>query len=106
MRWWTAIVRARSVMVASLLAAAAGTVADSARGADVADFYKDKTVSVVIGYPSGGGFDTTARLLIRHMQRHLPGHPAMIAKNMPGAGSLRAANYLFGVAPKDGTEFG
>ena len=61
---------------------------------------------MVIGYPPGGGFDVTARLLIRHMPRHLPGNPTMIAKNMPGAGSLRAANYLYGVAPKDGTEFG
>jgi len=77
-----------------------------ARGDAVADFYKGKTVSVVIGYPPGGGFDTTARLLIRHMPRHLPGNPTMIAKNVPGAGSLRAANYLFNVAPKDGSEFG
>ena len=61
---------------------------------------------MVIGYPPGGGFDTTARLLIRHMPRHLPGNPTMIAKNVPGAGSLRAANYLYGIAPKDGTEFG
>ena len=103
MRWW--IFRVRPFVLAGLLAAA-GTFADTARGADVADFYKGKTVSVVIGYPPGGGFDTTARLLIRHMQRHLPGHPTMIARNMPGAGSLRAANYLFGKAPRDGTEFG
>jgi tripartite-type tricarboxylate transporter receptor subunit TctC len=78
----------------------------SAHAESVANFYKGKTISVVIGYPAGGGFDATARLLIRHMPRHLPGRPAMIAKNMPGAGSLRAANYLYGVAPKDGTEFG
>src|SRR5262249_23680550 len=77
-----------------------------ARSDAVTDFYRGKTVSVVIGYPTGGGFDTTARLLIRHMPRHLPGNPVMIAKNVPGAGSLRAANYLFGIAPKDGTEFG
>ena len=77
-----------------------------ARSQSVADFYKGKTVSVVIGYPAGGGFDVTARLLMRHMPRHLPGNPTMIAKNMPGAGSLRAANYLYSVAPKDGTEFG
>lgn len=77
-----------------------------AHAQSVADFYKGKTVAVVIGYPAGGGFDSTARLLIRHLPRHLPGNPAMIAKNMPGAGSLRAANYLYGVAPKDGTEFG
>jgi hypothetical protein len=86
--------------------ATAAISTDPARGQSVADFYKGKTISVVIGYPPGGGFDATARLLIRHMPRHLPGRPSMIAKNMPGAGSLRAANYLYGVAPKDGTEFG
>jgi tripartite-type tricarboxylate transporter receptor subunit TctC len=88
------------------LVATASIFAIPARCEGVAEFYKGKTVSMVIGYPPGGGFDATARLLIRHMPRHLPGHPAMIAKNMPGAGSLRAANYLFSVAPKDGTEFG
>jgi len=77
-----------------------------ARAESVAEFYKGKPISVVIGYPPGGGFDLTARLLIRHMPQHLPGRPTIIAKNMPGAGSLRAANYLYGVAPKDGTEFG
>jgi tripartite-type tricarboxylate transporter receptor subunit TctC len=95
----------RQIALAGLFAAAT-VCADPARSESVADFYKGKTVSVVIGYPTGGGFDSTARLLIRHMPRHLPGNPTMIAKNMPGAGSLRAANYLFGVAPKDGTEFG
>ena len=95
---------ARVVLAGSVATVAVG--ADPARSQSVADFYKGKTVSVVIGYPAGGGFDVTARLLIRHMPRHLPGNPTMIAKNMPGAGSLRAANYLYGVAPKDGTEFG
>src|SRR5262245_50872417 len=97
---------ARAILLAIALAASATLCGNSARGNDVADFYKGKTVSVVIGYPAGGGFDATARLLIRHMPRHLPGNPTMIAKNVPGAGSLRAANYLFGIAPKDGTEFG
>jgi tripartite-type tricarboxylate transporter receptor subunit TctC len=85
---------------------AASVFATPARSDSVADFYKGKTISVVIGYPAGGGFDSTARLLIRHMPRHLPGNPTMVAKNVPGAASLRAANYLFNVAPKDGTEFG
>jgi len=95
----------RTGVVLSLVATAS-VFAAPAPGQGVAEFYKGKTVSVVIGYPPGGGFDATARLLIRHMPRHLPGNPVMIARNMPGAGSLRAANYLFGVAPKDGTEFG
>lgn len=71
-----------------------------------AQFYKGKTVSVAIGYPAGGGYDATARLLIRHMPRHIPDEPSMIPQNMPGAGSQRAANYLFNIAPKDGTAFG
>ncbi|MCC6890128.1 MAG: hypothetical protein IT536_16480 [Hyphomicrobiales bacterium] len=95
---------ARVVLVGSVATVAVGS--DPARSQSVADFYKGKTVSVVIGYPAGGGFDVSARLLMRHMPRHLPGNPTMIAKNMPGAGSVRAANYLYGIAPKDGTEFG
>lgn len=72
----------------------------------VADFYKDKTITVVIGYPPGGGPDLTARLLTRHMARHISGNPKMMARNMPGAASLIATNHLFNTAPKDGTEFG
>jgi tripartite-type tricarboxylate transporter receptor subunit TctC len=96
----------RTVLFGVVVAATTILCGNPTRADDVADFYRGKTVTVVIGYPAGGGFDTTARLLIRHMPRHLPGNPAMIAKNVPGAGSLRAANYLFGIAPKDGTEFG
>ena len=70
------------------------------------DFYKGRTVSLVIGYPPGGIFDTASRLLIRHIPRHIEGAPTIVPKNMPGAGSLIAANYLFNVAPKDGSEFG
>jgi tripartite-type tricarboxylate transporter receptor subunit TctC len=92
--------------LAIALGVSASICSDSARSDAVEDFYRGKTLSVVIGYPPGGGFDITARLLMRHMSRHLPGNPNMIAKNMPGAGSLRAANYLYTIAPKDGTEFG
>jgi tripartite-type tricarboxylate transporter receptor subunit TctC len=70
------------------------------------EFYRNKTVSVVIGYPPGGIFDTASRLLIRHMPKHIPGHPNLVPKNMPGAASLIAANHLYNVATKDGTEFG
>ena len=72
----------------------------------VQKFYAGRNVDMVIGYPPGGGFDASARILIRHMPKHLPGAPNMIPKNMPGAGSLVAANYLYNVAPKDGSEFG
>jgi tripartite-type tricarboxylate transporter receptor subunit TctC len=73
---------------------------------DAADFYRNKTISMVIGYPPGGGFDSSARLFMRHFGRHIPGNPRIVPKNVPGAASLVATNYLFNVAPKDGTEFG
>ena len=90
--------------VLGLLAATFGVTA--AQGQEAGEFFKGKTISVVIGYPAGGGYDATARLLIRHMPRQIPGEPGMIPLNMPGAGSQRAANHLFNVAPKDGTAFG
>ena len=70
-----------------------------------ADFYKGKTVTVTIGFPPGGGYDTNARILARHMGRFIPGEPTMVPSNMPGAGSLVAANYTYNVAPADGTVF-
>jgi tripartite-type tricarboxylate transporter receptor subunit TctC len=73
---------------------------------DVAGFYSGKTVTVAIGYSAGGGYDLYARLLARYMGKYIPGHPAIVPQNMPGAGSLKAAKYLYEVAPKDGTVFG
>jgi len=69
----------------------------------VEDFYKGRTVSLVIGYSPGTGYDIYARLLARFIGRHIPGSPTVIAQNMPGAGSLKAANYVYAVAPKDGS---
>lgn len=78
-----------------------------AAGADeVGDFYKGRIVQVVVGYGPGGGNDVYARLLARHMARHIPGAPTLVVQNMPGAGSLVAANYIANVAPKDGSVFG
>ncbi len=71
-----------------------------------AEFYKGKNVDLMIGYSVGGGYDVYARLIARHMGKHVPGNPTMVAKNMEGAGSLRLANWLYNVAPKDGTAFG
>jgi tripartite-type tricarboxylate transporter receptor subunit TctC len=68
------------------------------------DFYAGKQISLLIGTTAGGGYDAYGRLLARHIGRHIPGQPAVVAKNMPGAGGLAAANYLFNRAPKDGTE--
>ncbi len=72
----------------------------------VADFYRGRTVTLLIGYSTGGGYDIYARVLARHMGRHIPGNPAIVPQNMPGAGSLRVANFLFNAAPKDGTTIG
>ena len=70
-----------------------------------ADF-KGETISIEIGYGAGGGYDTYGRILARHFGRLIPGNPNVVAKNMPGAGSLRAANFIYNLAPKDGSELG
>jgi tripartite-type tricarboxylate transporter receptor subunit TctC len=72
----------------------------------VADFYKGKTLRIVCGYEAGSGYDLYARLLERHLARHVPGRPEVITQNFGGAGSLRAANYLYNAAPKDGATIG
>jgi tripartite-type tricarboxylate transporter receptor subunit TctC len=77
-----------------------------ARAQTPAEFYKGRTIDLYIGYSAGGGYDVYARLLARHMGRFIPGNPTIVAKNMPGAGSLVLANWLYNVAPKDGTAIG
>lgn len=72
-------------------------------GASADDFYKGKTVNIVVGFTTGGGFDANARLLSRHIGRHIPGNPNVIVQNMPGAASLTSVRYLDATAPKDGT---
>jgi tripartite-type tricarboxylate transporter receptor subunit TctC len=92
---------------ARLLAAAlllAGTAA-SAR-AETADFYRGRTISNIVGFGPGGGYDLYARLVAKHLGAHLAGSPAFVVRNMPGAGSRIAANYLSNVAPQDGTVLG
>ncbi|MGB6535102.1 MAG: hypothetical protein WBF58_03980 [Xanthobacteraceae bacterium] len=87
--------------LAALLACVA-TVHAAAQDA-VAQFYKNKQFEIVVGTSAGGGYDTYARLLARHLSAHIPGHPDVVVENMPGAGSGRATGYLYEVAPKDGT---
>ena len=72
----------------------------------VEEFYRGKTVNVMIGFSVGGGYDLYARHLARHIGKHIPGNPNVVPQNMPGAGSLKAANYIYTAAPKDGTYFG
>ncbi len=89
----------------SVLILAACTSA-SARADAVADFFRDKTITVYIGYAVGGAYDLYGRSIAKHMPRHLAGNPRMLASNMPGASSMTLANYLAKIAPHDGTAFG
>jgi tripartite-type tricarboxylate transporter receptor subunit TctC len=87
-----------------LLAALVGLAAAPANAQDaVADFYRGKQVDIIVGSTAGGGYDTYARLIARHMSDHMPGKPDIVVQNMPGAGSGKAAGYIYAVAPKDGT---
>lgn len=71
----------------------------------VENFYRNRTVTILVGFTAGGGYDLYARTLARHIGRHIPGNPTVIVQNMPGAGSLVATNYLYNVAPRDGSMF-
>lgn len=96
--------------ILATLAAGALTLASfapsGARADVVADFYKGKTLSIVVGHEPGTGFDVYSRVLIRHMPRYMPGQPTMIVQNMLGASGVVAGNWLFAVAPKDGSVMG
>ena len=81
-------------------------IALPARAQSAEEFYKGKTINVMIGFSVGGGYDLYARHLAKYIGRHIPGNPTVVPQNMPGAGSLKAANYLFTAAPKDGTTIG
>jgi tripartite-type tricarboxylate transporter receptor subunit TctC len=94
------VLRRWSSATVLLLAACASALAQSP-----ADFYKGKNVDLYIGYSVGGAYDLYARMLARHMGKHIPGNPNVLPKNMEGAGSLRLANWLYNVAPKDGSAF-
>jgi tripartite-type tricarboxylate transporter receptor subunit TctC len=94
---------------ATQIAATIGCIfilAQPARAQSVEEFYKGKTVNLLIGFSVGGGYDLYARHLARHMGKHIPGKPTIVPQNMAGAGSLRAANFIYTAAPKDGTAFG
>jgi tripartite-type tricarboxylate transporter receptor subunit TctC len=81
-------------------------IVDCAKADPVADFYHGRSINLYIGYSVGGGYDSYARVLARHMGNHIPGNPTILPQNMPGAGSLRALNYLYNAVPKDGTAIG
>jgi len=87
----------------ALTLATAPTIAEAQ---SVEEFYRGKTVNMIIGYSVGGGYDLYGRLVARHIGKHIPGRPNVVSQNITGAGSLRAAQYIYTVAPKDGTAIG
>jgi tripartite-type tricarboxylate transporter receptor subunit TctC len=93
------------VWIAAFVAlwAQAAAAAQSADDKAIADFYRGKTVRIVVGFSAGGGYDQYSRVLARHLGRFIPGNPTVIVENMPGAGSIVAANHAYNAAPKDGT---
>jgi tripartite-type tricarboxylate transporter receptor subunit TctC len=94
-----------AVLARTITPMAALLIAAQAHAQTPADFYKSRTVDLYVGYSVGGGYDLYARVLARHIGRHIPGNPTVVVKNMEGAGSLRLANWLYRVAPKDGSVF-
>jgi tripartite-type tricarboxylate transporter receptor subunit TctC len=96
----------RPVVAAFAAVAALFAVASSATADAVSDFYKGKTVTVLIGFGPGGGNDAWARTVGAHIGKYLPGNPGVVPQNMPGAGGLKMTKYLYAAAPKDGAVFG
>jgi tripartite-type tricarboxylate transporter receptor subunit TctC len=85
----------------------AALLAPAAASADpIADFYHNKTISLYVSFPPGGGYDIYARVLLPHFSRHIPGNPAIVVKNMEGGSGVKAASYMTTVTPQDGTSLG
>ncbi len=93
-------------MRSTLVFAAAFALAAAAPGVGEAQTYEGKTVTIVVGFKAGGGYDRTARLLARHLPKYIPGKPNVIVQNMPGANSITAANHVYAVAKPDGLTIG
>jgi tripartite-type tricarboxylate transporter receptor subunit TctC len=95
----------RLARVTACAAAALATLwsATALRADPVEDFYRGRTINLIIGLGVGGGYDLSARLVAQHLGDFIPGRPTIVPRNMPGAGSIAAAEYVFGVAPRDGT---
>src|SRR5436309_10375037 len=87
----------------ALVLAAALVTAAPARAQTPEEFYRGKTLNLIIPNAPGGSFDLYGRLVAAHMGRFIPGNPSIVAQNMPGAAGMLAANYLYGIAPKDGS---
>ena len=89
--------------VVAIFLALTGLAPSTAAADPVADFYRGKSISMVIATAPGGDYDLRARLVARHIGRHIPGNPAIVPRNMPGGVGIQAANYMANVAPQDGT---
>ncbi len=98
--------RVRPALYALAALASVAFVAGSVRAAAVSDFFSRKTVTLIAGFPPGGGYDTYVRVLARHFGQFIPGNPATVPSNMPGAGSMNAANHIYKDEPNDGTVLG
>lgn len=92
--------------VLAAVAIGAAAAASHANADAVADFYKGRQVTIQVGFGAGGGFDTTTRIVARHLGKHIPGNPKVVVQNVPGAGSMKVANSLFNAAPKNGLVLG
>ena len=91
----------RAFLTATAFCLSAGV----AQAQSAEDFYRGKQVSLIVSSEPGGGYDATARITARHLPKHLPGSPTIVVQNMPGAGGIRAPNYVYTVSPKDGSVF-
>jgi tripartite-type tricarboxylate transporter receptor subunit TctC len=98
--------RAQSPSVAGLLVALAGAHPAAGAEGNVAEFYQGKTITILVGSSPGGGYDADARMVARHIGRHIAGAPSVVVQNMPGARGLAAANNLYNLAKRDGTVMG
>lgn len=93
----------KALLAATVLIAAAWS---QAFAESVKEFYQDRQVNLVLGFNPGGGFDAYARLITQYLPKYIPGNPHIVIRNMPGAGSMIAANHVFNLSPRDGSEFG
>jgi tripartite-type tricarboxylate transporter receptor subunit TctC len=94
------------VMRSALTAAMIALLPVTGSAETVTEFYKGKTIDLMVGFSAGGAYDVYARMIARHMGKHVPGNPSIVVKNLDGGGSLRLANALYNTMPKDGTVFG
>jgi tripartite-type tricarboxylate transporter receptor subunit TctC len=78
----------------------------TAKADPIADFYNGRTVTMIVSTSAGGGYDTLARTIARYMAAHVPGHPTIVVRNMPGAGGIAATNYVYATAERDGSVIG